>query len=120
MRWNNKLARSAAGGPTPCARTASSNIPAATTATASSSAQSPEPRPQRAAAGTPPISSWTSEVPLYDRLTGNCTGGRQFTECGHFGLMVHQKNQKIGCRRAECYKGGIFITCNYFLHDHDP
>ncbi|XP_062232351.1 uncharacterized protein LOC133929559 [Phragmites australis] len=63
--------------------------------------------------------SWSDEEPLYDKLTGNCTGGRHFRECGHFALMVREKNRKIGCGRAECYKGGVFITCNYYLLDHD-
>lgn len=57
---------------------------------------------------------WGTEEPLYDRSTGKCNGGRHFKECGHFALMVSKKYQRLGCGRAECYKGGVFITCNYY------
>lgn len=56
---------------------------------------------------------WAEEEPIYDKSTGRCLGGRPFSECGHFSLMVNAKNQKIGCGRGECYRGGVFMVCNY-------
>jgi uncharacterized protein YkwD len=66
------------------------------------------------------LASWSSEESIYDRLTGNCTDGRPYVDCGHFVNMIAEKNQKIGCSRAECYSGGVFITCNYYLYNRDP
>jgi uncharacterized protein YkwD len=66
------------------------------------------------------LASWGSEEPIYDRRTGNCTAGHPYSDCGHFINMVADKNQKIGCGRAECYGGGVFITCNYYLYNRDP
>ncbi|KAJ1264406.1 hypothetical protein BS78_09G260800 [Paspalum vaginatum] len=60
---------------------------------------------------------WATEEPIYDKNTGKCTGGRHFKECGHFALMVNRKYQRLGCGRAECYKEGVLITCNYYKGD---
>ncbi|GJN32582.1 hypothetical protein PR202_gb21096 [Eleusine coracana subsp. coracana] len=64
--------------------------------------------------------SWSAEEPLYDKSTGKCVAGRPYKDCGHFSLMVSEKNQKIGCGRAECYGGAVFMTCNYFVPNRDP
>lgn len=63
---------------------------------------------------------WGAEEPIYDKQTGNCTGGRHFRECGHFALMVNKDNRRIGCGRAECFNGaGTFISCNYYFLNRD-
>lgn len=60
---------------------------------------------------------WGKEESIYDRNTEQCTGGRAYKECGHFALMVGKRSTKVGCARAECFKGGVFITCNYYATD---
>nr|CAB3460526.1 unnamed protein product [Digitaria exilis] len=50
---------------------------------------------------------WSDEERYYDKATGQCIGGH---DCGHFRLMRHTK---MGCARSECFKGGVFISCNY-------
>jgi uncharacterized protein YkwD len=60
---------------------------------------------------------WGKEESIYDRDTEQCTGGRAYKECGHFALMVGKRSTKVGCARAECFKGGVFITCNYYATD---
>jgi uncharacterized protein YkwD len=69
------------------------------------------------ATATDAVKFWATEEPIYDKDTGNCTGGRPFRECGHFALMVDKRNQWVGCARAECVNGGVFISCNYYIHD---
>ncbi|KAK8457058.1 hypothetical protein SEVIR_3G121500v4 [Setaria viridis] len=69
------------------------------------------------ATATDAVKFWATEEPIYDKATGNCTGGLPFRECGHFALMVDKRNQWVGCARSECVKGGVFISCNYYIHD---
>ncbi|KAF0927879.1 hypothetical protein E2562_036800 [Oryza meyeriana var. granulata] len=61
------------------------------------------------------VNTWAGEERIYDRQTGRCTGGRHFRECGHFAFMVRPRFSRIGCARADCFKGGVFITCNYYF-----
>ncbi|KAG8069062.1 hypothetical protein GUJ93_ZPchr0005g15877 [Zizania palustris] len=63
------------------------------------------------------VTMWTDEEPLYDKQTGRCNGGHNFGDCGHFALMVKKKYRTMGCARSECYKGGVFIVCNYYLQN---
>ncbi|OEL29992.1 hypothetical protein BAE44_0008993 [Dichanthelium oligosanthes] len=63
------------------------------------------------------VAWWGREEAIYDKATGNCTAGHTFKECGHFALMVGKRYQRIGCGRAECYRGGVFMSCNYFTYD---
>ncbi|KAF8726918.1 hypothetical protein HU200_019401 [Digitaria exilis] len=53
---------------------------------------------------------WSDEERYYDKATGQCIGGH---DCGHFRLMVLKRHTKMGCARSECFKGGVFISCNY-------
>ncbi|KAF2932431.1 hypothetical protein DAI22_05g286800 [Oryza sativa Japonica Group] len=67
------------------------------------------------------VRCWGDEEHLYDRDTGKCTAGVDFHECGHFAFMVRPNFTRIGCARAECFNGGVFITCNYFKDEqHQP
>lgn len=64
------------------------------------------------------VASWCKEESIYNKDTGECTGGRPFSECGHFALMVAKVHTKVGCARSECYRSGnyhagVFISCNY-------
>ncbi|TVT99024.1 hypothetical protein EJB05_55654, partial [Eragrostis curvula] len=66
------------------------------------------------------IWTWLNEEKFYDRATENCTAGHHYRECGHFKNMVNEKLQKVGCARGECYKGGVFMSCNYYVYNFDP
>ncbi|KAG0519563.1 hypothetical protein BDA96_09G274200 [Sorghum bicolor] len=65
------------------------------------------------ATATDAIQEWSKEEAVYDKQREKCLGGRTYMECGHFALMVTKRTAKVGCARAECYQGGVFITCNY-------
>ena len=60
------------------------------------------------------------EEHLYDRDTGNCTAGVDFHKCGHFVFIVRLNFTRIGCALAECFNGGVFITCNYYKDEEQP
>jgi hypothetical protein len=60
---------------------------------------------------------WGKEEAIYDKQREKCLDGKSFKECGHFALMVAKRSTKVGCARAECFKGGVFITCNYYASD---
>ena len=60
---------------------------------------------------------WGKEEAIYDKQREKCLDGKSFKECGHFALMVAKRSTKVGCARAECFKGGVFITCNYNASD---
>lgn len=62
---------------------------------------------------------WGKEEAIYDKDKEKCKYGKVFKECGHFALMVGKRSTKVGCARAECFKGGVFITCNYYATDLD-
>ncbi|KAG2625260.1 probable pathogenesis-related protein CaO19.6200 [Panicum virgatum] len=59
------------------------------------------------------VAFWCTEEAIYDKQTGNCTGGKPFSECGHFALMVSKGHNRVGCARVECVHGGVFVSCNY-------
>lgn len=59
------------------------------------------------------VRMWSGEESKYDKATGKCIKGYQFKDCGHFALMVRKHHTKMGCARSECFKGGVFMTCNY-------
>lgn len=63
------------------------------------------------------VDEWGKEEAIYDRQKEKCLDGRTFKECGHFALMVGKRSTKVGCARSECFKGGVFITCNYYASD---
>ncbi|CAL4895247.1 unnamed protein product [Urochloa decumbens] len=59
-----------------------------------------------------------TEEPIYDKLTGQCTGGRDFKECGHFAHIVNKSHLWVGCARSECTNvPSVFVVCNYYSHD---
>ena len=59
------------------------------------------------------VAFWCTEEAIYDKQTGNCTGGKPFADCGHFAILVSKGYQRVGCARVECVHGGVFVSCNY-------
>ncbi|CAL4909891.1 unnamed protein product [Urochloa decumbens] len=71
------------------------------------------------ATATDAVKQWVTEEPIYDKLTGGCTGGHAFRDCGHFAHIVNKKHQWVGCARSECTNvPSDFVVCEYY--DHDP
>ncbi|KAF0927877.1 hypothetical protein E2562_036798 [Oryza meyeriana var. granulata] len=56
------------------------------------------------------VSSWASEAASYDWRAQTCHAGQM---CGHFTQLVWNDTELVGCGRAECVAGGVFITCSY-------
>ncbi|CAN6336580.1 unnamed protein product [Urochloa humidicola] len=70
------------------------------------------------ATATDAVDNWATEEPIYDKLTGKCTGGQNFRECGHFAHIVNKNHQWVGCARTECTNvKSVFVICNYYSHD---
>ncbi|CAN6354079.1 unnamed protein product [Urochloa humidicola] len=70
------------------------------------------------ATATAAVENWATEEPIYDKLTGECTGGHPFKDCGHFANIVNKKYQWVGCARSECVNvKSDFVICNYLSHD---
>ncbi|CAN6345599.1 unnamed protein product [Urochloa humidicola] len=64
------------------------------------------------------VEGWASEEPIYDKLTGECTGGHPFKDCGHFANIVKKDYLWVGCARSECVNvASDFVICNYVSHD---
>nr|WDS83913.1 pathogenesis-related protein 1 [Musa balbisiana] len=60
--------------------------------------------------GIDAVNSWVDEKQYYDHDSNSCADGQV---CGHYTQVVWQDSKTIGCARAQCDNGGIFIICNY-------
>ncbi|KAB1227194.1 Basic form of pathogenesis-related protein 1 [Morella rubra] len=49
------------------------------------------------------------EKPNYDYNSNKCVGG----ECLHYTQVVWRDSVHLGCNRAKCKNGWIFVICNY-------
>jgi hypothetical protein len=56
------------------------------------------------------VASWAGESSTYDWRSQVCYPGQV---CGHFTQLVWNDTEFVGCGRAECFAGGVFITCSY-------
>ncbi|GJM89933.1 hypothetical protein PR202_ga06163 [Eleusine coracana subsp. coracana] len=56
------------------------------------------------------VASWASEASYFDWRSQACYPAHV---CGHFTQVVWNDTQFLGCGRAECFAGGVFITCSY-------
>lgn len=56
------------------------------------------------------VSSWASESSYFNWRSQACHPGQV---CGHFTQVVWNDTEFVGCGRAECFAGGVFITCSY-------
>ncbi|XP_031096510.1 basic form of pathogenesis-related protein 1-like [Ipomoea triloba] len=56
------------------------------------------------------VKLWMDEKKYYDQASNSCTGG----ECHHYTQVVWRDTTSIGCARATCKTGWMFVTCNYY------
>jgi pathogenesis-related protein 1 len=56
------------------------------------------------------VKAWVAEKPYYNHASNKCVGG----ECGHYTQVVWRDTKYLGCARAKCKNGWMFVTCNYF------
>ncbi|CAL4909894.1 unnamed protein product [Urochloa decumbens] len=56
------------------------------------------------------VASWATEASNFDWRAQACHPGQV---CGHFTQVVWNDTEYVGCGRAECFAGGVFITCSY-------
>jgi pathogenesis-related protein 1 len=56
------------------------------------------------------VKGWVSEKQYYDHKSNKCIGG----ECGHYTQVVWRDTKYLGCARAKCNNGWMFVTFNYF------
>ncbi|OEL29993.1 Pathogenesis-related protein 1A [Dichanthelium oligosanthes] len=56
------------------------------------------------------VRSWATEGSYFDWRAQACYPGQV---CGHFTQLVWNDTEYVGCGRAECFAGGVFITCSY-------
>ncbi|CAN6354076.1 unnamed protein product [Urochloa humidicola] len=56
------------------------------------------------------VASWATEASNFDWRAQACHPGQV---CGHFTQVVWNDTEFVGCGRAECFAGGVFITCSY-------
>ncbi|GMN52435.1 hypothetical protein TIFTF001_021580 [Ficus carica] len=59
--------------------------------------------------GKEAVELWADEKRSYDYASNSCVGD----ECGHYTQMVWRNSVRIGCARAKCSNGWMFVICNY-------
>ncbi|PON56821.1 Ves allergen [Parasponia andersonii] len=56
------------------------------------------------------VNAWTDEEKYYTYATNRCAEGQM---CGHYTQIVWWSTRRMGCARAVCDNGDVFMTCNY-------
>ncbi|KAL5560867.1 hypothetical protein UlMin_030614 [Ulmus minor] len=56
------------------------------------------------------VKFWASEKPHYDYASNKCVGD----ECRHYTQLVWRDSVNLGCARAKCLNGWMFVICNYY------
>lgn len=57
------------------------------------------------------VANWAGEKRWYNYRSNSCD---KFDACGHYTQIVWKSSRFVGCARATCRDGKIFMTCNYF------
>ncbi|PRQ22189.1 putative CAP domain-containing protein [Rosa chinensis] len=55
---------------------------------------------------------WCTEKAEYDYNTNKCTGPEE-DGCRHYTIIVTRITTQLGCARAKCKNGDMFVSCNY-------
>jgi len=59
--------------------------------------------------GVEAVNLWVAEKPNYNNNSNKCVGG----ECLHYTQVVWRDSVHLGCARAKCNNGWMFIICSY-------
>ncbi|XVE67398.1 hypothetical protein DITRI_Ditri08aG0157100 [Diplodiscus trichospermus] len=61
--------------------------------------------------GVDAVTMWASEKPDYDYASNSCHSGDD--ECLHYTQVVWRNSVHLGCGRAKCNNGWVFVICSY-------
>ncbi|TYI98411.1 hypothetical protein E1A91_D01G212600v1 [Gossypium mustelinum] len=61
--------------------------------------------------GVDAVKMWASEKPDYDHSSNSCVSGGD--DCLHYTQIVWSKSVHLGCGRAKCANGWVFVICSY-------
>ncbi|KAK7331804.1 hypothetical protein VNO80_28545 [Phaseolus coccineus] len=59
--------------------------------------------------GSDAVKFWLTEKPYYDYRSNKCV----HDECGHYTQIVWRNSVNVGCARAKCNNGWMFVICSY-------
>lgn len=59
--------------------------------------------------GEQAVKFWVTEKPYYNYHSNSCEGD----ECLHYTQVVWRNSAHLGCARAKCDNGWMFVICNY-------
>ncbi|KAI5081487.1 hypothetical protein GOP47_0004670 [Adiantum capillus-veneris] len=55
------------------------------------------------------VASWVREKENYNYGDNSCSSG----DCGHYTQIIWANTARLGCAKATCDDGSVFMTCNY-------
>lgn len=59
--------------------------------------------------GSDAVKFWLTEKPYYDHYSNACV----HDECLHYTQIVWRDSVHLGCARAKCNNGWVFVICSY-------